>query len=231
VIRGCAFGVRLLVVALLLVVADAGPAGAQSTSPSPARGPTVSGQVTGALLAGSMLTIGLDATMPSGWEALHLVEVSVLSGSQELDRLRFDIEDNKLTVGDQYIVVGTGAVATGDYLRASGADVVVTFGAANLSFGVDADVIKRIPSDARFVISVTGDVGETANAMITLSEPEQGGLTWGTVVTAVFVALLAGGFMGNVVATRRRPPPRLSVYGSIKRRIDDDRESSREPTA
>jgi hypothetical protein len=57
--------------------------------------------VTGALAAGSTLTIRIDGTMPGGWEALHLLEATITSGNRELDRLRFDIEDNKLTVGDQ----------------------------------------------------------------------------------------------------------------------------------
>ena len=95
--------------ALLAVIIAAGPASAQSASPSPASGPGVNGQVTGALAEGSTLTIGIDGTMPGGWHALHLLEASVMSGDQELDRLRFDIEDNKLTVGDQdTLIVGTG---------------------------------------------------------------------------------------------------------------------------
>ena len=91
----------MLLAALLAVIVTAGPASAQSTSPTAASGPSVSGQVTGALAAGSTLTIGIDGTMPGGWEALHLLEASIVSGNQELERLRFDIEDNKLTVGDQ----------------------------------------------------------------------------------------------------------------------------------
>jgi hypothetical protein len=37
------------------------------------------------------------------------------------------------------------------------------------------------------------------------------------------VALLAGGFVGNLVASRRRPPQRLSIYGSIQQRIEQER--------
>ncbi len=84
---------------LVWIVAAPGAAGAQAESPSPAAGPSVSGQVSGALSTGSTLAIGIDATMPGGWEAFHLVEASIVSGGQELERLRFDIEDNKLTVG------------------------------------------------------------------------------------------------------------------------------------
>jgi hypothetical protein len=224
-----ALGAHLLVAALLAVIVAAGPASAQSASPSPASGPSVNGQVTGALAAGSTLTIRIDGTMPGGWEALHLLEAAVMSGNQELDRLRFDIEDNKLMVGDQDLIVGTGATATGEYLRVNGANVVVTTGGANLAFETDARVVKAIPQDARFVLSVVDDFGESAEVTRKLAEPEAGGITWGTVIAAVLVALLAGGFVGNVFASRRRPPQRLSIYGSIQQRIEQERNGAREP--
>jgi len=186
--------------------------------------------VFGALSAGSTLTIGIDATIPGGWEALHLVEVAVVSGERELERLRFDIEDNKLTVGEQDIFVGTGAVASGEYLRVRGADVVVTTGGANLSFEVDAHVVEAIPEGARFELSVTDDLGVSNQVVRTLAEPEGGGITWRTVVAAILVALLAGFFFGNVFASRRRPPQRLSVYGSIQQRIEQERADVREPS-
>jgi hypothetical protein len=229
VTRRCALGARLFLAVLVWIVAAPGTAGAQSASPSPERGPSVSGQVTGALSTGSALTIGIDATIPGGWEALHLVEASIVSGGQELERLRFDIEDNKLTVGEQDLVVGTGAVASGEYLRVSGTDVVVTTGGANLSFEAEAGVVKAIPEDARFELSVTDDVGTrvTAARGLARNDPDSG-LTWGAVLTAVVVALFAGGFLGNRVASRRRPPARLSVYGTVQRRIDEERKPTRD---
>ena len=219
-----AFGAHLLVASLLAVIVAAGPASAQSVSPSPASGPSVNGQVTGALAAGSTLTIRVDGTMPGGWHALHLLEASVMSGNQELDRLRFDIEDNKLTVGDQdTLIVGTGATATGAYLRVSGAQVIVTTGGANISFEVDARVMKTIPEDARFVLGVVDDLGESAEVSRTLAAPETGGVTWATVLALIAAALFIGGFIGNLVASKRRVPPRPSVYATVQRRLEMER--------
>jgi len=229
VIRRRALRAQLLVAALVVVLAE-GPASAQSPTPSPTLGPSVNGEVTGALAAGSTLTIRIDGTMPGGWEALHLLEATITSGNRELDRLRFDIEDNKLMVGDQDLIVGTGATATSEYLRVNGADVIVTMGGANLSFEVDAHVVKTIPGDAPFVLGVVDDFGESAEVTRRLAEPEAGGITWGTVIAAILVALLAGGFFGNVFASRRRPPRRLSVYGSIQQRIEQERAGAREPS-
>jgi hypothetical protein len=180
--------------------------------------------VTGALSAGSTLTIGIDATIPEGWEALHLVEASILSGGQELERLRFDIEDNKLTVGEQDIVVGTGAVASGAILRVSGADVIVTTGGANLSFEVDARVSQAIPEDARFELSVVDDLSASDEVTRRLAESESGGITWETVIALIAAALFVGALIGNLFASkRRRLPVRPSVYDTVQRRLEKER--------
>ncbi len=55
----------------------------------------------------------------------------------------------------------------------------------------------------------------------TLAEPEGGGITWGTVVALIAAALFAGGFVGNMFASKRRPPARASVYDAVQRRLDD----------
>ena len=208
----------------MAVLVSAGPAAAQSASPSSSRGPGVAGQVTGALVTGSRLTIRVDATMPGGWQALHLVEMAVVSGERELERLRFDIEDNKLTLGEQDIVVGTGAVASGEYLRVSGAEVVVTTGGANLSFEVDADVVEAIPEGSRFELSVVDDLGASDEISRSIAEPESGGITWETVIALIAAALFVGGLIGNLFASkRRRPPMRPSVYDTVQRRLEKER--------
>jgi hypothetical protein len=219
----------LLLATLVAAIVTAGPAWAQSTSLSPNTGPSVNGQVTGALASGSTLTIHVNGTMPGGWEALHLLQASIVSGNQELDALRFDIEDNKLTVGDQDLIVGTGATVTSTYLRVSGANVIVTTGGANISFEVDTRVVNAIPEDARFVLGVVDDLGGSAEVTRSLAEPESGGITWETVIAAVLIALLAGGVVGNLFASKRRPPPRLSLYGTIDQRLRAERESASDP--
>ena len=203
-----------------MALAQTGPEGG-----SPGPGPTVSGEATGDIVEGSTLAISVDATMPGGWEGLHLIEISVRSGPEELEYIRFDIEDNQLRVGTLPIAVGTGAVAEGSHLRISGSDVVLTTGGANLSFSVDANVMTAFPEDVRFEVSVTSDADETVTAEAERSEAAGTGLTWGAVVAAVVVALLAGGLIGNVAASRRRPPPKVSVYGSIQRQIDEGKRS------
>ena len=146
-----------------------GPRTGQTIGPE--RGPGVAGQVAGFRAVGSTLTIRVDATTPGGWQALHLVEVAIVSGHRDLDHLRFDIEDNKMTIGGESTVAGTGVVATGTHLRVSGADVVVTTGGANLSFVVRAQVVETIPQGVRFELSVVNDLGASDEVTRGLAEP------------------------------------------------------------
>jgi hypothetical protein len=152
------------------------------------------------------------------------VEVSVLSADRDLEHFRFDIEDNKLTIGEgKSVIVGTGAVATGDYLRISGADVVVTTGGANLSFEVDADVVRAIPEGARFELGVVDDLGGSAEVSRSLAEPASDGITWETVIALIAAALFVGGLIGNLFASRRRSPVRPSIYDTVQRRLEAER--------
>lgn len=199
-------------------------ANGQSVSPSATRRPTVtSGQVTGSLVQGGTLTIRVDALMPGGWQGLHLVEASVLVNGSVIEDMVFDIEDHKLSVGDQDIAVGTGAVAEGEYLRVRGTDVVLTEGGANLSFGVDAEMVKTITEDPRFRLSVTDDFGSSDQVTLGLAEPENDGTTWGTVATFAVAALFFGVFTGNLFASKRRPPRRPSIYEAVQLRLEHER--------
>jgi len=154
------------------------------------------------------------------------VQIVVRSGDKELERITYDIEDVQLTVGDQRIVVGTGGVAAGEYLRVNGADVIVTTGGGNLSFHVTADVIRALPEDTRFQLGVEDDLLTQTSVTVGLAEPPPKGLTVGTVIAAILLALLAGGMVGNLFASKRRPPARLSLYGTIDRRLRSERESA-----
>jgi hypothetical protein len=219
---------RWLPIAVVLAAAWAPAIALAQTGPgggSPGPRPTVTGEVAGDVVEGSTLTLSVDATMPGGWEGLHLIEISARSGPEELQHIRFDVEDNQLRVGALPVAVGTGAVAQSAYLRISGSDVVVTTGGANLSFSVEAGVVTSFPEDVRFQVSATTDDDQVVSAEAERTGAEGTGLTWGAVVAAVVVALLAGGLIGNISASRRRPPPKVSVYGSIQRRIDDERRS------
>lgn len=193
---------------------------AQSAAPSPSPVPSVSGEVSGGTATGASLTIRVDAAMPGGWRGLHLVDVALLASGQVIEELTYDIENNKLGVDGREVFLGTAGQVEGRYLQVSGVDVVVTTGGIHLSTTIPATVRRALPEGTRFRLSVGDDHGTTVAVTRDLATPRSGGFGWGAVLALIAAALFAGAFAGNLIASRRRPPPRLSVYGEIQRQID-----------
>jgi hypothetical protein len=216
--------VLAVIVAACALATSGGPALARpiggSTTPSPSPRPSVSGEVSGSTTAGATLTIRVDAAMPGGWRGLHRVDVALLASGKVIEQLTYDIENNRLGIDGHEIFLGTAGQVEGRYLLVSGVDVIVTTGGIHLSTTIPARVSRTLPDGTRFRLSVTEDHGTTAAVSRDLATSRSEGFGWGTVVALIAVALFAGAFVGNLVASRRRPPPRLSVYAEIQRRID-----------
>ncbi len=102
----------------------------------------------------------------------------------------------------------------------SGANVIVTTGGANISFEVEAHVVKAIPEDARFVLASSMTSARRPRSPGRWPRPRAAGITWETVIALIAAALFAGGFIGNVFASKRRPAPRASVYDAVQRRVE-----------
>ncbi len=201
---------------------------------APGSGPSVSGSVSGGLSEGGHLTVRITAVEPEGWQSLHELEARLVVGGQVAERITFDIEDQLLTVGGQIIAVGTGAGGSGAYFSAAGSDVIVTTGGARFEFAVKLEVLQDVPSSARFRLEAVDDFGRTASVtrVANAGSTSGGGLSWSSLVLAVALALFAGGFLGNTFASRRRPAARKSIYSTIQRRIEEERQeagSSAEP--
>ena len=202
-----------------IVLGLAGPSAQAATE-----GPRVEGSASGKLAQGARLVLRIDAAEVGGWPGLDRLDISLLMGGQALETISYDVERQRLAIAEQDVFAGTGGLVTGSYLRVSGAQVVVTTGGANLSFAATAAVLRSLPSGVRFRFSATDDGGLTSSVTRPLEAGNDGGgVSWGTVIATVCVALLGGAFLGNLFASSRRPPPRLSVYSSIQRRIDEER--------
>ena len=176
--------------------------------------------------SGGRLSMRVDATMPGGWRGLHLVDFRILQGQREIERVSLDVDNGRLIIRGRYLLAGTEAVVRGAYLRVPVSEIVITTGGEHLSVGIEADVLRAIPEDATFHLSATDDSGSTSTVVETPSAPGSRGLDLGTVLAIVIGAVFVGAFAGNLLASRRRPPPRLSVYGAVQRRIDDERSST-----
>jgi hypothetical protein len=215
----CAWGVALL--APLAAAQTVSP----STAPTPGeRLPTVSGSVTGTTTAGGHLTVEISAVDVRGWRNLGDLGVEVLSGGSVIDEVRYEVENSTLYLGSTRIKVGTGSSGESNYFGTSGARVIVTTGGGRMFLVLELAVLKALPEGVRFRLTAADYAGRSAAVVRSARAPggNNGGFGWGTVVTAVVVALVAGALVGNVFASNRRPPPGLSVYGAVQRRVREE---------
>ncbi len=208
------------VVALALVLVLVAP----SVALAEPKDPSISGSVRGSASGGGVLTIEIDARKAGGWQGLRELDVDLVVAGSVADQMTYDVENVLLGLGAARVFAGTGSRATGSYLAVNGADIVVTTGGADLAMTFRAEVLRTIPANARFRLSAVDDFGHRATIVRSIRAPgTAGGLSWGTVLTAILLALVLGAFLGNLVASRRRPVPRLSVYSAIQRRIAAER--------
>lgn len=218
---------RLIALGLVGALLAAGGSVARAQSASPSAAPRIDGAVTGGLAAGGTLDVRADVTMVGGWQGLDLISVVVESGGRELERMVYDVDRSRVEIGDGDVLVGTGDEWAGTYLRVRGPRVIVTTGGPYMTIQIHADVLRTLPQTARFRLSATDDGGATVEVTRAFAVPDEGGFGWDVVLAAVLGALLVGAFAGNLVASRRKLPPKLSVYGAIQRRLDSEPPATR----
>lgn len=228
---------RGLLPALLAAVATTGmlgPVAARAESASPSAGPTVTvtGSVGGSLAQGHKLVVRISAADPAGWRALQQLEVTLVVNGADVDHIVYELENQSLTVGTESLVVGTGDQANGSYLHVSGPNVFVTTGGPRLELTLTIDVLRTIPAGAKFRLSASDFSEHVATVTKSFAAPKtSSGFGWGTVFTYVVLALVAGGFVGNLFASKRRPAARPSVYSAIQRRIEQGSEPAEKGSA
>jgi hypothetical protein len=77
--------------------------------------------------------------------------------------------------------------------------------------------------EVSFELSVVDDLGASDEVSRSLAEPEAGGITWEDLIALVAAALFVGGLIGNLFASKRRPPARPSVYETVRQRLERER--------
>jgi hypothetical protein len=214
---------------LLALLFAAGPAGAQSVSPSagPATpGVRLSGSVTGSLLKGGVVTFRLRVTEPGGFRNLQLFKVTMLLHDLVLSEFTYLQDANAIAVrGSQLVTVGTPGILDGSFFRFRGLDVSTTAAGNNFEAAIRSQVLQDVPPGADFQFSAINQDGSVVSIVRHLNIEEAGptGFSWGTLAVAVVGALFAGSFLGGVFASRRRPKPRPSIYGAVQRRLEEER--------
>jgi hypothetical protein len=220
-LRAC--GVVLSGVWIVALVFGGGLAAAQTQTPAL----VIAGSVTGELTHGSRVTFQVDATASGGYQTLSQLQVTMLLHNIVLAQITYYQSLNAISIrGSQLVRLGTPAVLEGSFFRISGLDVKTVTGGNDLQLTVPAELRQDIPVGATFRLTAVGQPGESASVDRQANvkvDTGGGGFSWGALGAAVVAALFVGSFSGGLFASRRRRPQRPSVYGAIKRRIEQEK--------
>jgi hypothetical protein len=129
--------------------------------------------------------------------------------------------------GGPLVDVGSSEVASGSFFGFSGLDVKTEARGRTFTVTAPATVRADVPPDVDFRFTATNQSGQSASVVRHLNVEEAGiGFGWGTLFLAILIALFAGAFVGNLFANRRQGPPKVSVYGVIQRRLQEDQRAA-----
>jgi hypothetical protein len=204
-------------VAAAVAVLAAAPAAAQEQELM------VRGTVTGELVRGQQVTFRLTARHPEGFRALKAVTIVADLRGVSLEELVYEVDESAISSEGGKALVGTGNTVTGRFFSVNAIGIRVSTAGDTLTVSLPMTVRENLPQGTRFRFVAQDDFGEeTEVAVRARVEEGEEGLSVATVVAAIVVALLAGGFLGSRLTTHRRPTG--SIYGTVARRIQEDRQ-------
>jgi hypothetical protein len=189
----------------------------------------VAGSVRGSLAKDTRATFTVRATVSGGWQKLHSLQVTMLLHGLILSQMTYFQDFDAITIrGGQLVHLGTDQELDGSFFRVNGLDVETLTSGDRLDVTIRVQVRQDVPEGTQFRLTATDDTGASASILETavLPKPDQGGFSWGALAAAVLAALFAGGLLGGIFASRRRPTPTVSVYAAIRRRVDEERTRS-----
>jgi len=194
---------------------------------SAATGPlTATGTVTGELRSGQSLHVKLVVRHTGGWQKVQEVEVDLVLRGVALESVVVDPTDVSIVIEGSAgpAELGASAVLKGNFVSVNARSVGLFARGDELTLTLPMDVRGSPPPGARLTYEARG-FDLTSTPVRSLTPPAKGnaGFSWGTLAIAAAGALFAGSFIGNVFASRRRPPPRASVYAAVQRHLEEER--------
>lgn len=181
--------------------------------------------MTGTLARARTVTVTVSAHDGHGWQSLTEVDVELRLRGVTLDRVTLDPAHVTISMPGfaQPQAPGLGGTLRGGFLQVDTADVGLSARGNDFKAVIPIEVIAALPPQARLSFTVTDAFSNSVGpAPLGTPAPSGGGFSWGTLLLAMAAALFAGGFVGNLYASRRRPPQRLSVYAAVQRRLADE---------
>ena len=187
---------------------------------------TGSGTVQGSLTAGSLLTVKLRVAQSQGWRHIQEIDVDLALRGSTIDQIVFTPTTSSLTVqgGTGPASLGQSAQLKSAFFRINPANVALTAKGPQLSLTLPMRVSIDAPPGARLTFTASAiPLATLGPKSLTPPVKSNSGFSWGTLGAAILAALLIGGVAGGAVGVRRRPAPRVSVYGHIQRRLEQER--------
>jgi hypothetical protein len=213
------FGLLGLLLAIYGVVA-ALPAAAQGDPL------TATGTVVGTLKAGQTLQVRLVARHLGGWQQIEDFQVDLVLRGITLESMLFDPTRVSVTIQGQAGPEAFGAptVLRGNFFSINAGSIGITAKGRQATITFPLRILATPPTGARLFFSLHGFDGSVRPPRpLSPAVESDNGFSWGTLAVAAIAALFIGGFFGSTFASRRRPPPRPSVYATVQRRLDQER--------
>jgi hypothetical protein len=185
-----------------------------------------SGQVTGDLSPGKVVTVHISISHPQGWQSVQSVEVALRLRGRTLDEIEFTASELSLSIaGDGGpVVLGQPGTLHGSFFRVDNSKVALQASGKRLGLTMPITLTAAPPPGGRLFYTYSA-LGVPAPGFLPITPPvkAKAGFSWGTLGLAVAVALFAGGFVGNMVASNRRRQQGPSVYAAVARRLEEER--------
>ncbi|MBA3432182.1 MAG: hypothetical protein H0U16_11980 [Actinobacteria bacterium] len=182
--------------------------------------------MTGTLRVNSQLVLRIQATAAEGPQAVRQLKVGLLLHDVVLQEIVFDPAKETIGLPEGVAVqIGTPGIVSGEFFRFSGMDVETSINGGEMRLVVRASIVNEVPPRTVYRFTAVDDdlrkmqVTRRANVPETPAKP----FPWGSVALIVAAALFAGGFVGNLFASHRRPVAAApSVYDAIRRRMSQE---------
>jgi hypothetical protein len=181
---------------------------------------------------GAEVRFQIVATDPSGWPDLKAVKIVMLLNEQPIQEITYSVDDRTLgTTGQQPIDFPEQTSLPGSFLevfRPHDAKIApIVHRTFSIDLAISAKVREEIPSGTIVRVIATNDQGDRAYARVQAIVPG-GWLSWSTFGLAAGIALFLGGFLGNMLTSRRYRQRQPSIWQIVERRLKEQK--ARPPT-
>jgi hypothetical protein len=203
--------------------------------PEPPRRLTVQGTLVGTLGKGAEVRFQIVATDPSGWPDMSAVSIVMLLNEQPIQEITYSVDDHTLTTtGQQPIDFPEQTSLPGSFLQVfrpvDSKIAPIVHGTFSIDLAISARVREEIPSSTIVRVIVTNDQGDRAYARVQASVGG-GWLSWSTFGLAAGIALFLGGFIGNMLTSRRYRQRQPSIWQIVERRLKEQKTRPPAPMA